>query len=323
MELTLNDIQEYLGQTGKKEGDEIVFQCGVCALSGQDKSKNNLKWNTKKNVLYCFKDSEHSKIIMSEIMKKKYEAKRMENKEIPAYIKNQEKYLYYMELCNSALLGTLTKDWIDTVNEQDMFEDNEYKFYLDLINTDKPQKAQSYLKQQRGINTSTISATGLGFDFKARKWVIPIFDMSCNLTGFRYRGADFRQKKVWTEKGTPKTLARFYGADTAKTCYCAEGEFDAIILVQWLLENNQKDFMVVSPSNGASSLLSVMPQLQLNKFEQIKLIMDNDASGDKATEEVLKNYPMVKDSRQFLKQSGIKDINDFYLKKVLKTKKEV
>ena len=318
MDITLNDIQEYLGQTGRKEGDEIVFQCGVCALSGQDKSRNNLKWNTKKNVLYCFKDSEHSKIILSEIMKKKHEAKRMENKEIPAYIKNQEKYLYYMELCNSALLGTLTKDWIDAVNKQDMFEDGEYKFYLDLIKTDKPQKAQGYLKQQRGINTSTISKTGLGFDFKARKWVIPIFDMSCNLVGFRYRGALFSEKKVWTEKGTPKTLARFYGADTAKTCYIGEGEWDCIVLVQWLLENNQKDFMVVSPSNGASSLLSVMPQLQLNKFEQIKLIMDNDTAGDKATEEVLKSYPMVVDNRGFLKQSGIKDINDFYLRKVVK-----
>ena len=251
-------------------------------------------------------------------MKKKHEAMRMENKEVPAYIKNQEKYLYYMELCNSALLGTLTKDWINAVNEQDMFEDNEYNFYLDLINTDKAQKARTYLKEQRGINTSTISATGLGFDFKARKWVIPIFDMSCNLTGFRYRGADFRQKKVWTEKGTPKTLARFYGADTANICYCAEGEFDAIILVQWLLENNQKDFMVVSPSNGASSLLSVMPQLQLNKFEQIKLIMDNDASGDKATNEIIEKYPMIIDARDFLKSSNINDINDFYLKKVLK-----
>lgn len=318
MELTLNDIQEYLGQTGRKEGDEIVFQCGVCALSGQDKSKNNLKWNTKKNVLYCFKDSEHSRILLSEIMKKKHEAKRMENKEIPAYIKNQEKYLYYMELCNSALLGTLTKDWIDAVNEQDMFEDNEYNFYLNLINTDKPQKARAYLKEQRGINTSTIQQTGLGFDFKARKWVIPIFDISCNLVGFRYRGALFSEKKVWTEKGTPKTLARFYGSDTAKTCYIGEGEWDCIVLVQWLLENNQKDFMVVSPSNGASSLLSVIPQLQLNKFEQIKLIMDNDAAGNKATEEVLKKYPMVIDGRGFLKQSGIKDINDFYLRKVVK-----
>lgn len=316
--LVLSDIQEYTGQTGKKQGDEVVFACPICNSLGHDKSGNNLKFNTKKNVLYCFYDDSHNRLLLSEIMKKKHESKRMENKEIPAYIKNQEQYLYYMELCNSALLGTLTKDWIDAVNEQDMFEDNEYNFYLDLINSDKAQKARAYLKEQRGINTSTISKTGLGFDFKARKWVIPIFDMSCNLTGFRYRGADFKQKKVWTEKGTPKTLARFYGADTAKTCYCVEGEFDAIILVQWLLEKNQKDFMVVSPSNGASSLLSVMPQLKLNKFEQIKLIMDNDTAGDKATEEVLKSYPMVKDERGFLKQSGINDINDFYLRKVVK-----
>lgn len=318
MELTLNDIQEYLGQTGKKQGDEIVFGCGICQLSGGDVHSDNLKWNTKKNVLYCFKDSEHSKIIMSEIIKKKHEAKRMENKEIPAYIKYQEKYLYYMELCNSALLGTLTKDWIDAVNEQDMFEDNEYNFYLDLINTDKPQKARAYLKQQRGINTSTASLTGLGFDFKARKWVIPIFNMNCEIVGFRYRGASFSEKKVWTEKGTPKTLARFYGADTAKTLYIGEGEWDSIVLVQWLLENNQKDFMVVSPSNGASSLLSVIPQLQLNKFEQIKLIMDNDASGDKATNEIIEKYPMIIDSRDFLKNDGIKDINDYYLRKVVK-----
>ena len=318
MELTLNDIQEYLGQTGKKEGDEIVFQCGVCALSGQDKSKNNLKWNTKKNVLYCFKDSEHSRILLSEIMKKKHEENKMSNTEIPRYIKVQEQYTYYAMFCNLALLGNLDKDVLDEMNDKDMFEQCEYDFYLDLINSDKPQKARAYLKEQRGINTSTIEQTWLGFDFYARKWVIPIYDMSCNLVGFRYRGALFSEKKVWTEKGTPKTLARFYGADTAKTCYCVEGEWDSLIMVQWLLENNQKDFMVVSPSNGASSLLSVMPQLQLNKFEQIKLIMDNDASGDKATNEIIEKYPMIIDARDFLKISNINDINDFYLKKILK-----
>lgn len=315
MELTLNDIQEYTGQTGRKIGQEICFMCPIC----QDrKGKDNLHYNPNKNILWCFADSNHNRIILSEIMKKKHESKRMENKEIPAYIKNKEQYLYYMELCNSALLGTLTKDWIDEVNTKNMFEQNEYDFYLNLINSDNPQKARTYLKQQRGINTHTISATGLGFDFKARKWVIPIFNMNCEIVGFRYRGASFSEKKVWTEKGTPKTLARFYGADTAKTCYIGEGEWDCIVLVQWLLENNQKDFMVVSPSNGASSLLSVMPQLQLNKFDKIKLILDNDNAGDKATEEVIKKYPMIIDSRDFLKNSGIKDINDYYLRKVVK-----
>ena len=315
MELTLNDIQEYLGQTGKKIGQEICFMCPIC----QDhRGKDNLHYNPNKNVLWCFANQEHNKQILSEIMKKKHETKRMENKEIPKYVKCQEQYINYQLFCNDMLLGRCDKDLLDFLDSVDMFEQGEYDFYLDLINSDKPQKAREYLKQQRGINTSTIQQTGLGFDFYARKWVIPIYDMSCNLVGFRYRGALFSEKKVWTEKGTPKTLARFYGADTAKTCYIGEGEWDCIILVQWLLENNQKDFMVVSPSNGASSLLSVMPQLQLNKFEQIKLIMDNDTAGDKATEEVLKTYPMVVDGRGFLKQSGINDINDFYLRKVVK-----
>jgi hypothetical protein len=318
MELTLNDIQEYTGQQGRKIGQELVFMCPIC----QDrKGKDNLHYNPTKNILWCFANEEHSKVILSEIMKKKHENKKAENKEIPAYIKNQEKYLMYQILCNDSLLGRLDKSWLDEINKQDMLEKGEYKFYLDLIETNKPRLAREYLEKQRGINTSTIEQTGLGFDFYARKWVIPIYDMSCNLVGFRYRGADFRQKKVWTEKGTPKTLARFYGADTAKTCYIGEGEWDSLIMVQWLLENNQKDFMVVSPSNGASSLLSVMPQLQLNKFEQIKLIMDNDSAGDKATEEVLKTYPMVVDERGFLKQSGINDINDFYLKKVVNNEK--
>lgn len=311
MDITLNDIQEYLGQTGKKEGDEIVFQCGVCALSGQDKSRNNLKWNTKKNVLYCFKDSEHSKIILSEIMKKKHEAKRMENKEIPAYIKNQEKYLYYMELCNSALLGTLTKDWIDAVNEQDMFEDNEYNFYLDLIKTDKAQKAQSYLKEQRGINTSTISKTGLGFDFYARKWVIPIFDMSCNLIGFEYRLADFKNKKIWREKGTPSCLARVWG--NGRKAIVQEGFLDSMCALQ--MAKNKEELSIFSTSAGVSALPKVISQLQFNKYDSITLILDTDEPADKVTKEIIEKYPFIKDGRQFLIDSNCKDVNQYMLKK--------
>ena len=316
MELTLNDIQEYLGQMGKKQGDEIVFGCGICQLSGGDAHSDNLKWNTKKNVLYCFKDSEHSKIIMSEIMKKKHEAKRMENKEIPAYIKNQEKYLYYMELCNSALLGTLTKDWIDAVNEQDMFENNEYNFYLDLINTDKPQKARAYLKEQRGINTSTISKTGLGFDFKARKWVIPIFDMSCNLVGFEYRLADFKNKKIWREKGTPSCLARVYG--TGKKAIIHEGFMDSFCTVQMLEEKGTlNNYSIFTTSSGVASVLKIISELQFNKYENIYLLLDCDNAGDKATQEVIEKYPFIIDIRKMLKDSNCKDVNQYMLKKGL------
>ena len=311
MELTLNDIQEYLGQTGKKQGSEVSFSCPLCNALGRDRHGDNLKFNTTKNVLYCFCDDTHSGQILSEIMKKKHEAKRMENKDIPAYIKNQEKYLYYMELCNSALLGTLTKDWIDAVNEQDMFEDNEYKFYLDLINSEKPQKARTYLKEQRGINISTISKTGLGFDFYARKWVIPIFDMSCNLVGFEYRLADFKNKKIWREKGTPSCLARVWGNGSKALIF--EGFLDSYCAYQ--MAKNKDDVSIFSTSAGVSSLTKVISQLQFNKYESITLILDNDEPADKVTKEIIEKFPFIKDGRGFLVANNCKDVNEIMLKK--------
>ena len=316
MELTLNDIQEYLGQTGKKQGSEVSFSCPLCNALGRDRHGDNLKFNTVKNVLYCFCEDSHSKQILSEIMKKKHEAKRMENKEIPAYIKNQEKYLYYMELCNSALLGTLTKDWIDAVNEQDMFEDNEYNFYLDLINTDKPQRARAYLKEQRGINTSTIEQTGLGFDFKARKWVIPISDMSSTLVGFEYRLADFKNKKIWREKGTPSCLARVYG--TGKKAIIHESFMDSFCTVQMLEEKGTlNNYSIFTTSSGVASVLKIIPELQFNKYENIYLLLDCDNAGNKATQEVIEKYPFIIDIRKMLKDSNCKDVNQYMLEKVI------
>lgn len=313
MKITLDDIKNFLGQQGKQQHNEIVFACPICNALGRDKHGDNLKYNVSKNVLYCFSDDSHSKQILSEITKKKIEENKSKVIEIPNYIKYKEAYLFYQVLCNNALLGTLNKDWLNMMNEKNMFEPKEYDFYLDLIKSDKPQKAREYLKKKRGINTQAIELTGLGFDFKKRKWVIPIYDLSATLLGFRYRGANFEEKRVWTETNTPKTLALFYGSTNSKTVYIAEGEFDAIILTQWLLEKKQDDFMVVSPSNGADSLLSVITQLQFSKYKQIKLILDNDPPGDEATEKIINTYLFIKDCRDFLKKTKKKDINKYYL----------
>ena len=312
MELTLNDIQEYLGQPRTKIGTELIWQCPIC----MDKSKDNLHYNPNKNVLWCFANEEHSKVILSEIMKKKHENKKVENKEIPAYIKNQEKYLMYQILCNDALLGRLDKSWLDEINKQDMFEKGEYKFYLDLINSDKPQKAREYLKQQRGINTSTISETGLGFDFYARKWVIPIFDMTSTLVGFEYRLADFKTKKIWREKGTPSCLARVYG--TGKKAIIHEGFMDSFCTVQMLEEKGTlNNYSIFTTSSGVASVLKIIPELQFNKYENIYLLLDCDNAGDKATQEVIEKYPFIIDIRKMLKDSNCKDVNQYMLEKVI------
>ena len=312
MELTLNDIQEYLGQTGKKQGSEVSFSCPLCNALGRDRHGDNLKFNTTKSVLYCFCDDTHSGQILSEIMKKKHEEKKMSNVEIPKYVKCQEQYLNYQLFCNDMLLGRCDKDLLDFLDSVDMFEQGEHDFYLDLINSDKPQKARAYLKEQRGINTSTISETGLGFDFYARKWVIPIFDMTSTLVGFEYRLADFKNKKIWREQGSPSCLARIWG--NGRKALIFEGFLDSYCALQ--MAKNKDDVSIFSTSAGVSSLTKVISQLQFNKYDSITLILDNDEPADKVTKEIIELYPFIKDGRQFLKDSGCKDVNQFMMKEV-------
>ena len=313
MELTLNDIQEYLGQTGKKEGDEIVFQCGVCALSGQDKSKNNLKWNTKKNVLYCFKDSEHSKIILSEIMKKKHEAKRMENKEIPKYVKCQERYIYYQIFCNDMLLGKFNKDLLDEMLKIGMCDKKEYETHIKVANTDKPLGALEYLYKSRGIGKQAVEECGIGVDFFEHRWVIPIYDMTSTLVGFEFRELNFKNKKIKKEVGTPTCLSRIYGALNSKQAIVVEGLLDGIVLSQLA-----KDSLILSCSNGVQGTLKCLSQLQFNKYDEIKLILDADNAGSAETEKVITQYPFIKDCRKFLFDSGVKDIGEWYMAKYMK-----
>ena len=308
MDITLDDLVKELGEY-KKSGGHYYFQCKYCL----DEHKDNMIYTPSKNLIKCFADETHSRQLLSEIMKKKNERKKMEKiNEIPAYIKNQEKYLMYQILCNDALLGRLDKSWLDELNKQDMFEKGEYKFYLDLIETDKPRLAREYLEKQRGINTSTISATGLGFDFYARKWVIPIFDMTSTLVGFEYRLADFKNKKIWREKGTPSCLARIWGNGSKALIF--EGFLDSYCAYQ--MAQNKDDVSIFSTSSGVSSLAKVISQLQFNKYDSITLILDNDEPADKVAKEIIEQYSFIKDGRQFLRDSGCKDVNEYMLKVV-------
>ena len=313
MELTLNDIQEYLGQTGKKEGDEVVFGCSICQLSGGDVHSDNLKWNTKKNVLYCFKDSEHSRILLSEIMKKKHEEKKMSNVEIPKYVKCQEEYLMYQILCNDMLLGKFNKDLLDEMLKIGMCNKKEYETHIKVANTDKPLGALEYLYKSRGIGKQAVEECGIGVDFFEQRWVIPIYDMTSTLVGFEYRELDFKNKKIKKEVGTPTCLAMIYGALNSKQAIVVEGLLDGIVLSQLA-----KDSLILSCSNGVQGTLKCLSQLQFNKYDEIKLILDADNAGSAETEKIITQYPFIKDCRKFLFDSGVKDIGEWYMAKYMK-----
>lgn len=332
MELTLNDIQEYTGQQGRKIGQEYVFMCPIC----QDrKGKDNLHYNPTKNILWCFANEQHNKDILSEIMKKKNESKKMEKRnEMPSYIINREKYLFYQILCNNALLGKLDKGWIEELKNQDMFEKGEYGFYLDLIKTNKPRLAREYLEKETGINADTIELTGLGLDFFGNKWVFPIFDMSSNLVGFEFRYKVLSKKSMWRQEGTPRCMAIVYGC--GENLYICEGYKDCYLMIQILKHHNMLDnSTIVTSSNGVAGTLNVMSNIQFSKYDNIYLCLDNDKIKEKIikngkpqdvsrqmTKAIIEKYPFIKDrtpkfTDEELKQ-GYKDIADVWKLKYMK-----
>ena len=335
--ITLEDVREYTGQTGRKIGQEYVFRCPRCASGGGDLHSDNLHYNPIKNVLWCFADEQDSKDILSDIMKEKNKGKKMEKiNEVPLYIKNKEKYLFYQVLCNDALLGKLDKDWIEELNNQDMFEKGEYEFYLDLIKTDKPRLAREYLEKETGINADTIELTGLGLDFFKNKWVFPIFDMSANLVGFEYRYKDLKQKKIWRQQGTPKCMALVYG--NGKNLYAQEGYKDCYLMIQILKHHNMlDDATIVTSSNGVAGTLDVMSNIKFSKYDNIYLCLDNDKIKEKIikngkpqdvsrqmTKAIIEKFPFIKDrtpkfTDEELKQ-GYKDIADIWKLKYSKVR---
>ena len=314
MELTLNDIQEYLGQTGRKQGDEVSFSCPLCNSLGRDRHGDNLKFNTVKNVLYCFCEDSHSKQILSEIMKKKNEAKRMENKEIPKYVKCQERYIYYQIFCNDMLLGKFNKDLLDEMLKIGMCDKKEYEKHIKVANTDKPLGALEYLYKSRGIGKQAVEECGIGVDFFEQRWVIPIYDMTSTLVGFEFRELNFKNKKIKKEVGTPTCLSRIYGALNSKQAIVVEGLLDGIVLSQLA-----KDSLILSCSNGVQGTLKCLSQLQFNKYDEIKLILDTDNAGSAETEKIITQYPFIKDCRKFLFDSGVKDIGEWYMAKYMNT----
>ena len=312
MELTLNDIQEYLGQTGKKQGSEVSFSCPLCNALGRDRHGDNLKFNTTKSVLYCFCDDTHSGQILSEIMKKKHEEKKMSNVEIPKYHNLQTEYVLYQQLCNDMLLGKFNEAWIDEMVALDLLTQKEGENLKQIAQTDKPHEAREYLKRQRGINSHTIELTGLGFDFNERRWVIPIFDMDCNIVGFEYRVADFKTKKIWRERGSVSCLARTYG--NGRKALIFEGFLDSYCALQ--MANSKEELSLFTTSSGVAGLTKVITQLQFGSYDSITLILDNDEPANKITKEIIEKYPFIKDGRQFLIDSGCKDVNEYMLKVV-------
>ena len=293
LDVTLEQIEAVLGEKGRKVGRDYVFQCKVC----MDKGKNNLIFSPDKGLLKCFScnDNEGGQYVLDMI--NKISGKKPIKKEttvettkvvIPQWKYNQTKYVEYMLNCNDFLLK----------NEE-------------LLN---------YVYEKRGLNTKTLELVGWGFDKEKNCFVIPIFSLKNNcIVDFELREKG-EKKKIRRVGGGNSTIAQIYGAvnKKVKTAYITEGMIDGAVLLQWLREKGQKDFVIYSCSNGVSSLFGCLNEICFANFNEVKLILDNDEEGNKQTAKIIEAYPFIQDKREFLKNKKVNDICDYYKKYVLK-----
>ncbi|MGM9544525.1 MAG: toprim domain-containing protein [Romboutsia timonensis] len=283
--ITLEQIMSVCGNYTIKNGYNYNFPCPCCRQEGHDSKGDNLVYNSTKGIIKCFFDDSHTLQVLDLINKnsehKNYKVTN-KTKEIPIWERNQDKYIEYLGLAQNVLL-----------NRPDLLD---------------------FIYNKRGLRKETLDLCGVGFDDTENCFVIPIISLKVNkIVDFELREYS-KVKKIRRVGGGSATIAKIYGKDKSDTLYICEGFIDAITLVQWLLDKKQDNFTVYSCSSGVSSLFNCLSEINFSNFKNIKLILDNDEAGDKATENIILNYHFIKDCRQFLINKNIKDVNNYYVK---------
>ncbi len=288
--LTLDILQNYLGEPESQSGDEYIWQCPLCKDTGRD----NLKFNAAKGILWCFADESHAPQLLREILKKnknKICFKHFNNdyENTDRYkrfftIQKQMEFRTYMKECNEALQKSLMR--------------------------------VRFLRQKRGLTAVTVKAVKIGIDEYKKRWVIPTFQYSTErsniILGFEYRPLNLGKDGLKQEKGTPTGLAMINSyKPTTKALVIVEGYFDGYALYQHLYKKRQlKYYHIVTPSNGVQSLLKHISQVDFAKYKKFFLYLDNDEEGNKVAAKIIDRYPMF---QRILTPCGCKDFNEHYL----------
>lgn len=136
--LTLDILQNYLGEPESQSGDEYIWQCPLCKDTGRD----NLKFNAAKGILWCFADESHAPQLLREILKRNknkicFKPFNNDYENTDRYkrfftIQKQMEFRTYMKECNEALQKSLMR--------------------------------VRFLHQKRGLNAVTVKAVKIGID---------------------------------------------------------------------------------------------------------------------------------------------------------------
>lgn len=287
MKLSEKDLIKRLGEPERRVGNEWQWKCPYC----KDSHKDNLKFNLERKILWCFADKTHAPKVLKEMFK---------GKDLNTQAKTQD--------INYNIPESRLKKFVD----------------YSLIRNEELLDSASYLeglKNIRGLSKETIKMVKLGLDSERKLWVLPNFQYSTKderkIFSFEYRLGKFSDKKIKREPNTPTGLVMInsYTSET-EALVMVEGLMDGYVLLQYLNEKQQSAYYhIVTPSNGVATALQQASEIEFYKYKKFYLYLDNDEAGNKATTEILQQYPMFEVMKT---NCQCKDFNEHYLKCIKK-----
>ena len=316
IELSKTLLIKYLGEPIKIRGHEHYWQCPLCRDNGCDTKKDNLQFNDKKNILYCFANPNHSRYILQDIYKRENSLNKSAS--------NLINYTTNFDLQNTKKENN---EIILSPEKLELFKANMIRWNKWLLEDELCLKT---IEMDRGINKDTISEVMMGYDASIGRLALPTVKYNTTLDkneveiiGFEYRRYLHIKgiKKISREPGTPSYLAmiNMYNPKT-EILAVVEGYYDGYALFQYLNEKGQIDYYhIVTCSNGVHSLLRQLSAVNFSKYKKYNLFIDNDEAGRQAAEKIIKEYPQFS---LIIPPDGSKDFNEYYLSYKEKLKEE-
>ena len=205
------------------------------------------------------------------------------------------------------------------------------KFITYKENFDKelvePRGALDYLESERGLTADVASDLCIGMKTYSRnydrnygyEWTFPTMgysttdnDITNLLMGYEYRPANFSKFGLSRESGCGSGLAMIntYTPDT-QILIALEGYLDCYLFYQYIRSKKQdKYYHIITPSNGASSLIKQIDEVDFDKYKKFILFLDNDKTGRDTANAIKEKYPFFAD---YHLTCGCKDFNEHYL----------
>lgn len=297
LDVTLKELVTVLGSPSKQSGQQFYFRCPACSAGGGDTSCDNLLFNAKKHVLKCFacEDGAKEALRLVNLWRKDHNIDTISN----AKVEQKPQKLWWKQNKEN-----LYQYWIEAYEE---------------LNND----ARRWL-HNCGIRDDTIDELMIGYD--ENPTILNIGSCVCfpmislnhdlQLVGFELRQIG-KQKIIRHTYDAPKCLCVVCDCKSAHKLIICEGHKDAYSMLQILVDKGVKsEFTILTPAHGVDDIIDNLTGIDFNRYTSCNLLLDNDQAGDRVTEKIIREYPIFKDVRSFIKP--YKDVNEYFVEKVSK-----